>query len=333
MIIYTFDNGDTLNKRDSAVIASFAGKRSVLSTAPHNGGCRETLRNVFNHGSEKDDMKAPTYEGHIIEIAKELGLDYRYTCGMSTGADVENTVIKSETFDGLTVTAAVTGGIDINAGRVGDTAMWNERNGIFSHVSGTINIMLFINVNLSAGAMPRALVTCTEAKTAAIQELLVPSRYSKGLATGSGTDGTIIIADTESDIMLTDAGKHNKLGELIGKTVMRAVKEALYLQTGLCAERQFNIFRRTDRIGITAENTSVPTEIASKPELVIYTSLYIHLIDQVMWGLISEQDAVIAAGNLLKLMQMKPERLDEINTDIIDKMIYAFRKGLLYDIK
>lgn len=333
VIIYTFDNGDTLGKRDSAVIATFTGKRSVLSTAPHNGGYSETLRYVFNHGPETDDMKAPTYAGHIIEIAKGLGLDYKYTCGMSTGADVENTVIKSETFDGLIVTAAVTGGIDINAGRAGDTAMWNERNGIFTHVSGTINIMLFINVNLSAGAMPRSLVTCTEAKTAAIQELLVPSRYSRGLATGSGTDGTIIIADAESEITLTDAGKHNKLGELIGKTVMAAVKEALYLQTGLCAERQFNIFRRTDRFGITAENTDVSTDIAIKPELVIYTSLYVHLIDQLMWGLISEQDAVNAAGNLLKIMGMKPERLDEINPDTIDKMIYAFRKGILNDIK
>lgn len=333
MIIYRFENGDTLDRRDCTVIATFSGKRKVLSTAPHNGGYSETLLYVFNHGLETGAMKAPTYAGHIAKIADELGLDCEYACGMSTGADVMNTVIKSETFDDVTVTAAVTGGIDINAGRTGDTAIWNERDGVSVHVPGTINILLFINANLTAGALARSLVTCTEAKTAAIQELLVPSRYSRGLATGSGTDGTVIIADAESALTLTDAGKHYKLGELIGKAVMTAVKEALYLQTGLCAESQFNIFSRIDRFGITAENTAVPSGIAEKPELVIYTSLYVHLLDQLMWGLIAGNDAIDAAGDLLKLMGMKSGRLNEINADAADKMIYAYRKGLSDDVK
>ena len=33
-----------------------------------------------------------------------------------------------------------------------------------------------------------------EAKKAALQELLAPSRYSRGIATGSGTDGMIVTA-------------------------------------------------------------------------------------------------------------------------------------------
>lgn len=59
------------------------------------------------------------------------------------------------------------------------------------------NIMLFIDADLAEGTLARALVTCTEAKTAAIQELLVPSRYSNGIATGSDTDGTIVVSDAE----------------------------------------------------------------------------------------------------------------------------------------
>ena len=69
-------------------------------------------------------------------------------------------------------------------------------------------------------------VTCTEAKTAAIQELLAGSNYSTGLATGSGTDQTIIVANSDSELYFEGAGKHSKMGELIGKTVTKAVKAA-----------------------------------------------------------------------------------------------------------
>ena len=55
---------------------------------------------------------------------------------------------------------------------------------------GTINILLFFNVDLSRGALARALVTCTEAQTAALQELLAPSRYFHGAGHrfGNGRD-------------------------------------------------------------------------------------------------------------------------------------------------
>jgi hypothetical protein len=38
--------------------------------------------------------------------------------------------------------------------------------------------------------------------------------------------------------------------------------------------------------------------------LVTYTSLYAHLIDQLMWGLLSPNEALLAAGSLLNLMNM-----------------------------
>ena len=53
--------------------------------------------------------------------------------------------------------------------------------------------MLLLDCDMPEGVMARALVTCTEAKTAAIQELLEGSKYSNGIATGSGTDQTIIM--------------------------------------------------------------------------------------------------------------------------------------------
>ena len=158
-------------------------------------------------------MRAPSYEAHLALTAEALGLDPATAAGMSTAASMENVSIRTEQSGATAVTAVVTGGIEVNGGRVGDPASWDEAVGQgMPSAAGTINIMLFFNVDLTPGALARALVTCTEAKTAALQELLAPSRYSTGIATGSGTDGTIVASDRTSEICLTNAGKHSKLG-------------------------------------------------------------------------------------------------------------------------
>lgn len=188
---------------------------------------------------------------------------------------------------------------------------------------GTINIILHIDAALSPGALARALVTCTEAKTAAIQELLAPSRYSSGIATGSGTDGTILIANPLSYTYLTNAGKHCKLGEYIGRTVKKAVKEALDRQSGLNPAFQHNILNRMDRFGITedslwstylqklsekeknlspfvrAEFEDCLSRLCHNDTLVTYTSLYAHLMDQLDWGLLSPEETIPAGKQIL----------------------------------
>lgn len=346
MIIHSFKNGDSLEKHHEAIIARFSGVRNVLSTAPLNGGMQSNLRWVFNHGGEITGMmKAPTYEEHVSLLAQELGLSPDYSSGLSTAALMDNVSIKCIEDGELCVTAVVTAGVDINAGRAGDKALWREENGELTYIAGTINILLFIEADLSEGALARSLVTCSEAKAAALQELLVPSRYSNGIATGSGTDGTIIIADPMSPLHLTDAGKHFLLGEMIGKTVIDAVKEALFLQTGLCSERQSDVFRRLDRFGITEDalieralkegiaygsySERLP-EITQNKELVILTSLYAHLLDQLNWGMVEGEEAIKAADKLLEMMGM-PTLLPQ--PDTYETLIKAYFDGLLEKIR
>jgi adenosylcobinamide hydrolase len=314
MIPYRFSNGDELTRSVNALIVRFSGRRKVLSTASWNGGYREDLKWVFNqdckiNGDKLVPLKAPTYGEHMRIVAEELGLDPKYACGLSTAASMDNVSVISETYSDTTVTAVVTGGIDENGGRVGDPAFWHETEGDCTPANGTINIMLLIDADLPEGTLTRALVTCTEAKTAALQELLAPSLYSSGIATGSGTDGTIIVSNAESPVRLNWAGKHAKLGELIGRTVITAVKEALYRQTGLDAVRQFDVFSRAGRYGITRQRVLEQADvrlslddISKRPGLVVFTSLYIHLLDQLSWGMIGAQDALLGAGKLLQSM-------------------------------
>lgn len=325
MRIAVLETGEAVHRYKKAIVVSFAGKRRVLSTAPHNGGYREDLTAVFNQDGTVGagmacPMLAPTYAEHMALVAEELGLDAETAAGISTAAQMENVSIRTERWKETAVTAIVTGGIEVNGGRAGDPASWYEADGeIVETKPGTINIMLFFNVDLTPEALTRALVTCTEAKTAALQELLAPSRYSMGLATGSGTDGTILAANMDSPICLTNAGKHSKLGELIGKAVKAAVKEALNRQSGLCPARQHQAVRRMDRFGITndvlwqnysgqktrAEFEECLEELLSRKMLVTYTSLYAHLLDQAVWGMLSLEEVTEGAASLRILMNME----------------------------
>lgn len=347
-ILHTFENGDVIERSGKALIVRFNGQRDVLSTSALNGGFQKELKWVFNHdckveGLKDAPLKAHTYSKHMEIIAQLLGLDPAYTCGLSTAADMENAAIETAAYSDLSVTAAVTGGIDVNGGRVGDPAGWHELGGESVRADGTINIFLYISSHLSEGALTRALVTCTEAKTAALQELLAPSLYSAGIATGSGTDGTVVICDPQSPLKLTYAGKHSKLGELIGCTIMKAVKRALFLQTGLGPEQQFDIFRRLGRYGVTRKRLLEESpgidknrlnELSKRSDFVTLTSLYVHLLDQHEWGLLSNQDALSAAETLLRNMGMAGfDKPYGVGVSARRLMLEAYCRGLLELLK
>lgn len=307
-------NGDRIYSYNKSIIIKFAGKRGVLSTSVLNGGYTEYLKAVFNNDAKGPTgmgciLKGKTYKEHMEILSEELGLEANFTSGLGTAADMENVSIVEETHENLSVTAIITAGIETNGGRAGDPASYTEKNGKTELVNhGTINIIVSINANLPARTLTRALVTITEAKTAAIQELLEGSKYSTGIATGSGTDGVIVYSNLESEHTYTDAGKHSKLGELIGKAVKKAMKEGLAKQSNLTPENQKSIFRRGRRYGITLEKMWDKylgenkekfekkldwiieiKKIEKNEELVSLTSLYIHLLDQLEWGLLSEK--------------------------------------------
>ena len=324
--LYTLSTGDEVYRYEKSIVIFFKGKRKVLSTSVFNGGYHENYTAVFNHDAKQGagmpcEMLAPTYTEHMQILSGRLGLDPETVTGMGTAADMEHVAIETLTYENLTVTAIVTGGIETNGGRVGDPATF------FKPLekpdrAGTINIMLVLDTDLPPGTLTRALVTCTEAKTAAIQELLEGSKYSNGLATGSGTDTTIVVANSESPLYLEGAGKHSKLGELIGRTVKAAVKQALDRQTGLNPESQHNALRRLQRFGVD-KNTlwkkyqekrkNQNGKLLLKPEflakaealskedtMLTYTSLYVHLLDQFLWGLLREEETRKGAEMLLR---------------------------------
>lgn len=350
------ETGDRVYRYNKSVIIKFAGERAVLSTGVINGGYSENLTSVFNNDAKTApgmgcQLKAPTYFEHMEILASELGLDPKLTTGMGTAADMKNMSITVEKFEELSVTALITAGIETNGGRAGDPASYIERSGKIENVRhGTINIIVAIDGNLPPRTLTRAMITITEAKTAGIQELLEGSKYSTGLATGSGTDGVIVYSRLDSDRVYNDAGKHSKLGELIGKAVKKGVKEALAKQSGLTPLKQKSIFRRGRRYGITAEKIwesylahsskreneklefmEFIEKVDKDERIVALTSLYIHLLDQLQWELLSEEvvrEECHKIGDIicenLEITRVKTTNTQDVTENLIEDYVMIF---------
>ena len=68
-------------------------------------------------------------------------------------------------------------------------------------------------------------------------------------------------------------------------------------------------------------------EAASQDNLLTYTSLYAHLLDQLKWGMLLPKEAVSAANNLLCLMEIS-YRVSDSSDDSYIQMIAQYQNGL-----
>ena len=172
---------------------------------------------------------------------------------MGTAANMNYAALVATEDDGVEVIAAVTAGVEGNATCAGDPAGWRETETGMQKVppyAGTINTMLVFNASLTSSALARVVVTMTEAKSAALAQLSIPSRQSLDLATGTGTDQYCIAAPSVGPRQLTSASTHVKLGELIGVAVRNATLEALRWQNGLEASYTRGVFHALGRYGL-----------------------------------------------------------------------------------
>ena len=207
--------------------------RRVLSTME---GFKK-VKFVGNHYDPPElwDYLHEHFEEHRNWLPQALGLPPEESAFLFTGADMDNLGVGEESFEELKVCCLATAGVRSNAMRAGV-----DRAG--SQSAGTINLILLTSAALTDGAMARAVITATEAKTSILQDLDIRSSYNPRLqATGTGTDNLIIVPG--SGPLLTYTGGHSKIGELIGVAVRKAVAEALAKQEGISGIAR----RRLDR--------------------------------------------------------------------------------------
>jgi adenosylcobinamide amidohydrolase len=320
MKLAEFYNGVELYREEKMVYARLVTPHRVLSTCRScTGGLHDDLLYLYNHqscepaGGNMNDrlcrLAIDCPEDYKREVAERHSLPFHKCATLGTAANMNNAAICHEKFCDLEVAAICTGGVEGNAGRAGDPASYYEPLDDGASMGqvpergpmpGTINAMIFINRELSPGAMVTAVITATEAKTAALQELEVASRYSEGLATGTGTD-QMAVASKLGGKTICFAGKHSKVGELIGRTVHDAVLGTLALQNRLTPASQCTSLAHLERLGIDEQQMcQAIAELLSEndadlfrknfanvikdPPTVAAVAALVHLRDKFLWG-------------------------------------------------
>ncbi|MDL2226653.1 adenosylcobinamide amidohydrolase [Deltaproteobacteria bacterium OttesenSCG-928-M10] len=224
------------------LLIDFKTPQTVVSSDEGERGAIHTVGNSFSPTPTWSIYHQYGYERSRDDLFKALRLDPSQAELIFTGADMNNLVIRTASFKDITVYALVTAGVEGNALRSSrDAGNWYE--------PGTINIIVLTNHQLSPQAAARALITITEAKTAALWDMDIRSVQSplSNPATGTGTD-SIIVVSGEGPV-LSASGGHTKLGELMAEAVHGAVQEALVKQNGKGAVR--NVFERLAERGLS----------------------------------------------------------------------------------
>ncbi len=331
MRIGHYYDGIEIHRNEKIIIVHFLTPHRVLSTCRVNGGMQDGLKKIFNHQGCEPTGHHRSSHGLVIsrpEAYLRLLCERHHLppeCAfLGTAANMNCASVASERFRDLEVVAVCTGGVETNAGRAGDPASYYEHGGTFEKVEalsaeeaespvdascetrGTINTIVCINQELTPGALVRTVMTATEAKTSVLWELNVPSRYSSGLATGTGTDQIAVACRLTGRQPLTSAGKHSKLGELIGKAVRRALAETLKLQNGLTPESRRSVCLMMERFGTTIDQfkdqvcRGLDTShirlfldnfetIDRDPLTVAAAAALVHLWDQTRWGILPRE--------------------------------------------
>lgn len=225
------------------LLLRFTGPQTVLSSL---SGWSEGIHAVGNHSSSSLTWSITHHLGLAKTNARVLalfGLHQETSTFLHTGADVANLAYAERGSDGIRVGVLATAGVQGNAMRASvDVGNYVE--------PGTINLIILTNRKLSPAAMARSLITATEAKTAALEDLDIRSTYTGTAATGTGTDNVVVVSGNGAPASMS--GGHTKLGELVAKAVYVAVREAIEKQNRLYARR--DIFRR-----LAEHKISLPT--------------------------------------------------------------------------
>ena len=164
-------------------------------------------------------ISTDSLQGNICKITGREPISSSFLC---TGAKMDNLSVQKAQYKDMIVYALVTAGVETNAIRSSvDEGKFYE--------PGTINIIILSNMRLTSRARTRAIISTTEAKSAALQDLDVRSCYSPNhQATGTGTDEVLVVEGRGKTV--ENAGGHSKLGELIANAVYSGVKESIALQ-------------------------------------------------------------------------------------------------------
>jgi iron complex transport system ATP-binding protein len=209
----------TIMVNDERITVTASQPFKVLSSALVGAGFQWATHFVNRHVPK--DYRCDDAEEEMKQYLRAHAFDVQRTIGMMTAVCLEDAAYvyrKEETFSLFTI---VTAGI----GNAVDVAKAWERTKSTQEVS-TINIIVFIDGQLTEAAYVQAMMTATEAKTKALYDEHVLDPETNTMATGTSTD-CIAIAASQINTAFDYAGTITPLGKAIGRSVYEATREAL----------------------------------------------------------------------------------------------------------
>ena len=311
-LIFKTSSSDEIYYFKDSIFISFNHKRNTISTSVLNGGIKSNLKYLFNHHLSQENinyLENHDLNDYLNKLCDDYGFDSSESSGLVTLAKMRNLSIVTKKYKKLEVTAITTAGVRVNAVCAGDNASYYEEKGKFH--AGTINTILLINSKLDDNVLAEAFMTSCEAKTVALNNLKIPSQFSNAFATGTGTDGLIIACDMDSDNLITNAGKHSKLGELIAKSVIESIGVAIKKQVWITSRSQSSVLvllnrykldinQFYDSLNEDKHDFISQLKIDSKiHENIAVTSSILNLMDDVEKGIIKKEIAFNIANSIL----------------------------------
>ncbi len=164
-----------------------------------------------------------------------------------------------------------------------------------------VSVVLMVDAELPQATMARAAITVTEAITCSFQQLMVGDHNSDDPRSGSDSVCVTVLSNIDCGKRLYSAGKHSKLGELIGKASISAVMSSMNMN-GATVDSQTHVLKRLERFGITEDSFKncveytdrITDEVFWKKLSGIFSDSYtiacvsaiIQIIDEISWGLI-----------------------------------------------
>ncbi|MCL2690647.1 MAG: adenosylcobinamide amidohydrolase [Candidatus Bathyarchaeota archaeon] len=198
---------------------------TTISSGIYNGGYKKV--NAILNVSVPDDYNDKHLHDDpmnlVYDAQKNLQITNNYIA-MLTAAKIQNLSMATRQIGDITITAIATAGW-----RHGESAGETIESNHYTH--GTINIIVILNANPTDSCLVSLFLTATEAKTAAMNDYDIRSRYSGDVATGTITD-SLSVAVTGQGEKVELGGPASNVGQLVASVVRQVVKEAADKQEG-----------------------------------------------------------------------------------------------------
>lgn len=205
--------GIEIVRQGRLLIVRFPREHAVPSWAIVGGGRRASHCVAWCY-VDHDELPASVDPAEVLR-ARLAEAEIRDAVGLLTSRSLDACVDVEKRAESMAVRCVATVGLS-NALHVG------EPPGVAPTV-GTINLLVAVSIALTEEALVEALALASEARTAALLEVGIPSHRSGRPATGTGTD-CIVIAAPAAGAAVSYAGEHTVLGHLIGTAVDEAVR-------------------------------------------------------------------------------------------------------------